>query len=771
MAHMPRSPPCQESGEAGLAHTTSTPGASSTSSTPAPVAGTSSPTPYPHIRSCTLCRQRKVKCDRQRPCSNCSRTGSDCVYPPGPGRAAKKPRKTLDTQLLGRLSKLEGIIKRLQTQTESQVPNISHERPGTATHAEPAVSLAGGSSQPQPLQEPEPSITIPQEPGVSLTPEPLVTQNLGRLMIDETKSYYIGNILWAELGNEIEELRDMLHESASEDSEDQLAATPSASSLDDIASSPSSAFLGSDAAILGYRSLAHSLRSFHPPYHRCVELFAAFNENVLPIVYIFHMPTTSRLFWDAVSALGSPTADSTPIDRETEALLFAMYYAASVSLGSPHESLARYRFAAEQALARAGLLTTQSIMVLQAAVLFLTALKHEDGSRTVWSLTALVFHIAQAMGLHRDGAKFGLRPLETEVRRRLWYNICVLDTRSSDYHGYEPIVHEYGFDTQPPLNICDADLAPDMRETPPERDGEFTPMTFSRIRSEVMRVGWKLSYVPPGRGVRGVPAGDQSLEERVAVVEDMRKTLTEKYLRYCDPTVPFQAIASMVARIVLARMWLVVHFPLGRRAHYTHPTIRTDYTPDTNMRDKIFSTAVEILELSSIVLSHPDFAKWSWHSRTYIQWHSVVLVLYEICLRPPSPECDRAWEYVNILHNAETGSNYKDRKGSLWRPIERLLAKARHVREMQKANPGGYDFDAVISSVANPLYLPDRGPFASGTQQSSGLLPNRAQQPRAEVTSIQGMLDTDFFDPFLESLPDVMQEEVFDVMLGYNPGV
>ncbi|KAI0599973.1 fungal-specific transcription factor domain-containing protein [Biscogniauxia sp. FL1348] len=768
MAHSPLSPPCQEPGEAGLAHATNAPIASSTSR-----AQTSTSAPYPHIRSCTLCRQRKVKCDRQHPCSGCSRAGSSCVYPPGPGRAAKKPRKTLDTQLMGRLSKLENIIKRLQTQTDGQVPEPGHERPDAAAYAEASVAPADGSSRA--IQGP--SIPQPKEPGPSLTPETLVTQNLGRLVVDETKSYYIGNILWAELGNEIEELRDMLHESSSEESEDQLAAAtppPPASSLYDEGSSPCSAPLGSDAAILGYRSLAHSLRSFHPPYEQCAELFTAFNERVLPIVYVFHMPTTARLFWDSVSALRSrSSSESSPVDRDTEALLFAIYYAAAASLEAPSSTLARYRFATEQALARASLLTTQSVTVLQAAVLFLTALRYEDDSRTVWSLTALVFHIAQAMGLHRDGAAFGLRPLETEVRRRLWYNICVLDTRSSDYHGYEPIVHEHGFDTRMPLNVCDADLTPDMREPPPERDGEFTPMTFGRIRGEIMRAGWKLSYVSPrsssSSGVRGAQAESQSIEERIAVVEDLRTTLTEKYLRYCDPTVPFQALASMVARVVMARMWLVVYFPLGRRTEYANASIRTDYNPDTSMRDKIFSTAVEILELTSIVHSHRDFSKWSWHSRTYMQWQSVALVLYEICLRPPSPECDRAWEYINIINNADLAINRKDRKGSLWRPIERLMTKARHVREMQRANPSGYQHNTSWSSAAIPLYLPERGPVASGAHQTPGIVPNSLQEPRAEGDSIQGMLDTNFFDPFLESLPDAVQDDLFGTILSYNP--
>ncbi|KAM3447219.1 hypothetical protein MY3296_008955 [Beauveria thailandica] len=84
------------------------------------------------------------------------------------------------------------------------------------------------------------------------------------------------------------------------------------------------------------------------------------------------------------------------------------------------------------------------------------------------------------MGLHRDGASFGLCPLEIKIRRRLWWHICLLDIRSSEYHGCEPIVDDSKFDTRMPLNINDSDLTRDMTEPPAEREGT-TEMTFCLI--------------------------------------------------------------------------------------------------------------------------------------------------------------------------------------------------------------------------------------------------------------------------------------------------
>ena len=96
--------------------------------------------------------------------------------------------------------------------------------------------------------------------------------------------------------------------------------------------------------------------------------------------------------------------------------------------------------------------------------------------------------IRKTMGLHRDGTIFGLKPFEPELRRRLWWHICILDSRSSEYHGYEPIVNGASFDTQLPLQINDSDLLPVMTD-PPVYRADSTDMTLCLIRCEALRIG------------------------------------------------------------------------------------------------------------------------------------------------------------------------------------------------------------------------------------------------------------------------------------------
>lgn len=161
------------------------------------------PGPAPqHPRSCVVCRQRKVKCDRQQPCSNCTRSACVCVYPTGRGRAPKRARRVADAQLVDKLARLESIVQHLA--------------------AENGPGLVKGSSQPQSTDAPEQSRSTPE---YGLTPDssaqhetsgaatsisgrssPVpfsIETSMSRLIIDDKKSYYVSNPLWATMAQEV----------------------------------------------------------------------------------------------------------------------------------------------------------------------------------------------------------------------------------------------------------------------------------------------------------------------------------------------------------------------------------------------------------------------------------------------------------------------------------------------------------------------------------------------------------------------------------------
>lgn len=148
------------------------------------------PNPPRLQRSCKSCRERKVKCDREQPCSHCMRCKIECIYPPGPGRAVKRRRNTstLSSQVINKLYSLEQVIKRL-----------------TADGGE--VGLAPDTPY-QDLPAPLPLIQDPNRSKVGPKTFKVVDwssteQQFGRLTVQGTRSHYISNILWANLSNEV----------------------------------------------------------------------------------------------------------------------------------------------------------------------------------------------------------------------------------------------------------------------------------------------------------------------------------------------------------------------------------------------------------------------------------------------------------------------------------------------------------------------------------------------------------------------------------------
>jgi hypothetical protein len=619
----------------------------------------------------------------------------------------------------------------------------------------------------------------------------------------------------------------MVQEAEDDESDDavpELEPVPPPRSTSDSTCGPSA---GSNAALFGFRALAYSLRQYHPTLPQAVNLFAVFTENVSPVIHPFHMPTLSKSYWDAIASLDS-------VDKNTEALLFAIYYSAAISLPGDEQCLSllgqtraaateRFRFGVEQALARADLLNTHSTVLLQAAVLFLSALRNQDDTRTTWSLTALVFYVAQSMGLHRDGAVFGLGPFETEVRRRLWWYICMLDGHSSRYQEYEANVHKFFSDTKLPLHINDCDMWPGMAEAPPEREG-WTDMTFCLVRCEAINTASTTKLVGPrlqkgptrlGGGERGGSA-EPSADERRQIVEGFVERVTERYLRHCDPSEPVALMTAMVIRLIFSRFWLLVYRPQpgpggsssssnsssdSQHCHSTRPASTDTHggqggsttstctgnnnntTPgapgqdptkaaiDQQTRDKLFAISTDILELSTGILTHHQLVRFSWYSKTYVQWHAVGYVLAEICCRPSSPECDRAWDAVRGVYESGilreggadesvSGGNSSTRGAGghgVWKPIRRLMAKARYVRGVQRGGGRGgvKDLDTPSPSAQDGgnLHVLYGGP--AGTTTGSHISPSSSiHNPGLEPpgTSVLGFASSGSGDSLMDML-------------------
>lgn len=165
--------------------------------------------PSSSSRSCVTCRRRKVRCNKRSPCSNCTKAGIDCIFPP-PGRAPRKSKRPPDAELLSRLRRLEGVIDHLRSggntegastsaQAQSSTPRSSTSRSEptapTSASAEPQKppNQADGG-HPCPFEESDPKKLAPKK----------FENEFGRLVIDEGRSRYVSNRFWTSLGDEVD---------------------------------------------------------------------------------------------------------------------------------------------------------------------------------------------------------------------------------------------------------------------------------------------------------------------------------------------------------------------------------------------------------------------------------------------------------------------------------------------------------------------------------------------------------------------------------------
>ncbi|KAK8084355.1 hypothetical protein PG997_005626 [Apiospora hydei] len=613
---------------------------------------------YP-IRSCVSCKTRRVRCDRQQPsCGNCARArglGQDCVYPTGRGRAPKRRRDSHGLLVDGQQQ--QQIAERL-ARLESMIWRAGHQDQGEeATDRTTAVYTSARHQDPARY--------------VMASPDSPVEEHIGRLKVTETNSHYLNDTMWKSLAEEVEELRDLLLESSSDDEVDSEDAATSSPLDGSIQTTPSP---NPTTILFGLGASVGSLCDLHPTLVQSAALFAAFCENVAPVMRVMHLPTLTRQYWNAA-------ASPDKLDRNTEALVFAINYVSAgtmsddqctTALGQPRQAaLARYRTAAEQSLSRAHLLATRSPAVLQATVFYIEALKNEKtGQSAVRSLVVLVHHLARSMGLHRDGEAYGLPPFEAEMRRRLWWYICILDHRTAEACGDEHAVGPHSFDTRLPRHVDDADLVPEMPALPPEREG-FSDMTFCLVRYETLQTVWGVNK-------------DTPLAEKQAAIKELEQRLESRG--------SLQLKVLLSARMIVKRLWFVAHWPLREK----HDSRETQQRPTTSeekaTRDQLFAAAVDLLEAAANILANPALSPWTWHAQTYSHWHAVAFVLHELRRRPASAACERAWRYTCVVcENWLAGSNATN----LGRPIKSLWEKVRRERENGDDHKG---YDSVNNS-------------------------------------------------------------------------
>lgn len=146
-------------------------------------------------RNCVSCKERKVRCDRRRPCFNCTKAGRECVFPTTgrilrqPQRMRREPmvRSEKETDLMDRIRRLENVVTTLRggSQTE-QDEDFTNSEISVSDDIEQGEAMASSSAIWRHHYTPS-----NDSPDVGV----MVDKEQGRL--------YVGDGLWADIQQEV----------------------------------------------------------------------------------------------------------------------------------------------------------------------------------------------------------------------------------------------------------------------------------------------------------------------------------------------------------------------------------------------------------------------------------------------------------------------------------------------------------------------------------------------------------------------------------------
>lgn len=363
-----------------------------------------------------------------------------------------------------------------------------------------------------------------------------------------------------------------------------------------------------------------------------------------------------------------------------------------------------------------------------------------------------------SLGLHCDGTQHGLTPFETEMRRRLWWELRLLDARASEDCGAAPSAFANA-DTRLPLNIDDGDLDPLAELPPPEREGP-TEMLYSLLRFELCSMAPSVSKLcadgsSAPQSSSSTKAGDrqsahqQQLRAKEKAVDEFSAHMRRKYPNFFDddisPPSAFARFAAETSRLVLTKVRLQLHFRSIQRAEDAPSSTTTtgggakapdDDDDDLVLLDELFRSSVALLETCNRLGADEDLARWKWLLHRYTQWHAVSFVLSQLGLRidalavglPVSPAAlpqvlRRAWDAIEIAFgDQEEGCDAGGCGGGPWGLLECLRQRVRDKLDLPDAGeaPASVPQGGLSSSWSMDAALDLAGPVAFDTELSFG---------------------------------------------------
>lgn len=257
------------------------------------------------------------------------------------------------------------------------------------------------------------------------------------------------------------------------------------------------------------------------------------------------------------------------------------------------------------------------------------------------------------------------------MRRRLWWQIYILDINIAEDCGTNPRILESWFDTRLPSNVTDASLDPDMKDPPRNCSGK-TEMVLSLTRSEISNFARRTIFSDQFCEENCYPVLSES--QKCTTIDLFKEKVERQYLSHLDQSIALDYFTTVSSNLTLAKLKLAVIKPRARQdqSMLTHVNLR--------------KVCIEILQDTAALKRHEKGSQWLWTFQNYIEWDALTCLLINLSLAPKGEALDSAWQAVNETYeylktDGDARCDYR------WENIEELRTKALFSRDMVQINP------------------------------------------------------------------------------------
>lgn len=220
----------------------------------------------------------------------------------------------------------------------------------------------------------------------------------------------------------------------------------------------------------------------------------------------------------------------------------------------------------------------------------------------MFSLMGVASRIAERMGLHRDGEVLGLSILRSEERRRMWWQLQMMELTVANHVGALSISVFGKWDARIPSNLDDKDIRPETKTLPSE------PKTLTSMSNCL----WKYSVLQIHRDLRWATDSSSPPGGVTAMIDKIEGTLRVRFVQHCGLLDPLHVNLHLgICQMTLAVRRLV-----------RQPSLIDAKISDMSRRerDELLDICMKNLEYCILIQTHDMLRGYLWSNVAFFPW-------------------------------------------------------------------------------------------------------------------------------------------------------